>query len=90
MSWFKERLKIAEVDGITFYTYRALNRYLKEKELAERRIGLNCYFYHTSSYYHQDHIMNLLEQNDCFDYRRCENGVEYWAPNCLIFAYENC
>lgn len=91
MSWFSERFKIAEVDGITFYTQDALNQYLHDKKVEEKRKGLHNYKVHCGcSRIQKNTALNILNQQNIFDvevYK--DNGdyiVSYWASSCKVFV----
>ena len=60
--WFKQLFATAEVDGITFYSYRSFKRYMAEKS------GKHCYTIRVSGHMTLSKAMCLLEGNGVFDY----------------------
>ena len=94
MSWFSERFKIAEVDGITFYTQNALNQYLHDKKVKEARKGLHNYKVYCGPLWElRDRAANLLQQNNIFDFECYQDEhynyiVSYWADHPII-VYKN-
>ena len=65
-SFFKKRLAIAEVDGITFFSSDTLERYLRKKEREEQ--GLHKYTVDSLDGDSLARCINMLECSGVFDY----------------------
>ena len=88
--FFKTRCRIAEVDGITFYTADGLERYLNRKKQEEDRKG-NKMFSLRIPYYLDEKLAQatyMLESKGVFDYEveRSDDFfvVKYWADGVLL------
>ena len=79
-------MRVAEIDGITFYSKSALDEYLLEKERRDK--GMNRYTVGALRDHHVAEVINILETKGCFDYcvrqDGCYKAVEYYAKKPLI------
>ena len=88
--FLKRRLLVAEVDGIRFYTERALKNYLLEKQIKESRKGKHLYTFEIPWYQKADigRVKVMLEEGGCFDYSVKSEGtffrIQYWSDSILL------
>ena len=88
--FIKRRFIIAEVDGIKFYSSKALHRYLAGKERDRLRKGKRMYTFEIPWYQRNDAAVarNALEERGCFDYKVSNDGgniiIQYWADHILL------
>lgn len=100
LEWLKNKQRVAEVDGITFYSEAALKRYLADKKKKESRKGLRMYTF-VVPWGQEDVIsvaVNALEIRGVFDYEIKRNGkfvddlvgsfpetvIKYWSKDPLL------
>ena len=88
--FLKKRMIVAKVDGIRFYTERALKNYLLEKQIKESRKGKHLYTFEIPWHQKADigRVKVVLEEGGCFDYSVTNEGtfyrVQYWSEDILI------
>lgn len=80
---------VAEVDGIAFYSYEALNNYLKNK--SRKEMGMHLYSYRAMGERSVSICKSILESNNVFDYKcnrlpqwRDVYDIEYYSDRQLI------
>ena len=93
--FIRKRFVVAEVDGIRFYSSKALHKYLEKKELQKSREGKHLYTFEIP-WYQRDIVSEAkvyLEERGCLDYTISDvfNGkiiIRYWHPN-IILRWKN-